>query len=342
MSLPHWIRLLGSPRMAFYGMVPLAIGAILSYGNPESTSVWVLVVPLLLLSIILSVAIVTNPRIYRPKALLLFHVSLLLLVVLVAFGRLAHFEAHVEMVSGKAFSTEDLLRVKSGVFHRGDLDGIEFIQGNYTVQYSPGMIRGLTRSQVYLPSEESETGWALEVVGDDIPLIINGYRFYTTFNKGFAPLLTWVPDDEGEAISGTVHMPSYPLFEHKQDNSWIPPGAEEIRFWLSLDTGLDENSAWELDGENSQGILVVNQGDKRVELKEGQEVKLNSGTLRYDQLLTWMGYKIYYDPTLFWLFVTSTLSSLALIVHFWQKFGTILPVTEKIPSANKDRKVAKA
>ena len=336
-----WIRFLGSPRMALYAMVPLAIGSILSYGNPEATPAWVLSIPLFFLSLILLVAIVTNPRIYRPKALLLFHVSMLLLVILVAFGRLAHFEAHVEMVSGKAFSTEDLLRVKSGVLHNGDLEGIEFIQGNYTIQYSPGLVRGITRSHVFLPSEDKGAEWESHTVGDDIPLIINGYRFYTTFNKGFAPLLTWIPDEEGESISGTVHMPSYPLFEHKQDNSWTPPGAEEIRFWLSLETGIDLEGAWVLDGENAQGTLVVNQAGTRIELKEGDEVKLASGTLRYDQLLTWMGYKIYYDPTLFWLFITSTLSVVGLMIHFWQKFGAILPVTDKIPSIEKGRKVAK-
>ena len=178
-----WLRSLGSPRMALYGMVPLAIGSILSYGNPESTPVWVLVVPLFFLSLILLIAILTNPRIYRPKALLLFHVSLLLLVVLVAYGRLAHFEAHVEMVAGKPFSTDELLRVKSGILHDGQIENIEFIQGSYTVQYSPGMVRGITRSQVSVRSEESDTGWQQQVVGDDIPLIIDGYRFYTSFNK---------------------------------------------------------------------------------------------------------------------------------------------------------------
>ena len=334
-----WVRALGSPRLAVFGMVLLGIGSVLSYGNPETTPIWVLVVPLFFMSVVLLCAIITNPRIHRRKPLLLFHVSLLAVVVLAAYGRLAHFEAHVEMVAGKAFSQDELLRIKSGIFHSGDLDKVAFVQGNFTIAYSAGLVRGLTHSHVHIPSEEEESGWRSLVVGDDRPLILEGYRFYTTFNKGFAPLLTWTPAEGGEPISGTVHMPSYPLFEHKQDNRWTPPGAEEeIRFWLSLETGLDENNSWVLDGENATGVLVVSDQDKRIELNIGDEVKLSSGTLRYDRLLPWMGYKVFYDPTLFLLFITSSLSVVGLLLHFWQKFGMILPETEKLPNAKQKGK----
>ena len=336
------MRVLASPRVTLFGMVLLGMGAILSYGNPETTPVWVLVVPMFMLSVSLFCAILTNPRIYRRKGLLLFHVSLLALVILVAYGRLSHFEAHVEMVAGKAFSMDELLRVKSGVLHSGDLENVKFIQGNYTINYSAGLVRGLTHSHIYVPSAAQEGEWDSLIVGDDRPLIAEGYRFYTTFNKGFSPLLTWTPDDGSESLSGTVHMPSYPLFEHKQDNRWLPPGAnEEIRFWLRLSTGLDENNAWVLDGENATGVLVVSFKDTRIELNEGDEVRLGSGTLRYDQLLTWMGYKIYYDPTLFMLFVTSMLSVLGLFVHFWQKFGVILPESKKVINVETKKKQLK-
>lgn len=330
------LRVLGSPRVALLGMVLLAIGAILSYGNPESTPIWVLVAPLLFLSLSLLSAILTNPRINRRKPLLLFHVSLLSIVVLAAYGRLAHFEAHLEMVSGQAFNVEELLRVKSGVFHSGAIDEIKFVQGNYTVQYASDLVRGKTHSHVMIPSEEGADEWQPLVVGDDTPLILEGYRFYTTFNKGFAPLLTWQPKDGGEPISGTIHMPSYPLFEHKQDNRWLPPGStEELRFWLQLETGLDVHNPWVLDSEASRGVLVVNYHNQRIELKEGEEVQLETGTLRYERLLSWMGYKIFYDPTLRLLFIASMLSVVGLLLHFWQKFGAILPESENQPSAEK-------
>ncbi len=337
-----YLKVLAAPRVVLFGMVLLGIGAVLSYDNPETTPIWVLVVPLFMLSVSLFVAILTNPRIYRRKGLLLFHVSLLVLVVLVAYGRLSHFEAHVEMVAGKAFSTDELLRVKSGILHNGDLDKIKFIQGNYTIDYSAGLVRGLTRSHIFVPSSEEEGKWDSLVVGDDRPLIVEGYRFYTSFNKGFAPLLTWVPNDGGDPVSGTLHMPSYPLFEHKQDNRWQPPGVdEEIRFWLRLDTGLDENNAWVLDGENATGVLVVSFKDMRIELNEGEEVKLGSGTLRYDELLSWMGYKIYYDPTLVFLFIASVLSVVGLFLHFWQKFGAVLPEDNKVPKEEAVKKTIK-
>jgi hypothetical protein len=53
-------------------------------------------------------------------------------------------------------------------------------------------------------------------------------------------------------------MPSYPLFDYKQDNSWVPLGSKEaIKFWLQLETGLELNEAWVLDGREARATLVV-------------------------------------------------------------------------------------
>ena len=45
------------------------------------------------------------------------------------------------------------------------------------------------------------------------------------------------------------------------------------------------------------------------------------GRLRYERLSTWMGYKIFYDPTLHLMFATAIVGVLGLFTHFWQKFG---------------------
>lgn len=319
------IKLLASTRLALVGMALLAVGAGLSYGNPDSTSVWVLVGPLALLAVNLLFAILVNPRINRRPPLLLFHVGLLSIVVLAAWGRVTVFEARVEVVEGHAFDPAALFDVKAGIWHSNSLHDVQFVQGNYTVEYSAGMVRGLTHSHLLVRDEDGTM--QPQVVGDDRPLVAEGYRFYTTFNKGFAPLLTWTPRTGGEPVTGVLHMPSYPMFEHKQDQVWTPPGGDELKFWLRLETGLDANNAWVLDAGRAEGVLVVNDAEHRVELRPGDAVELALGTLRYERLLSWMGYKIFYDPTLQALFLASMLSVAGLFWHFWRKFGTQLAPT---------------
>ncbi len=367
------IHALGSVRLALLGMVLLAIGAALSYNNPVSTPVWVLVVPLAFLAINLLAAIATNPRINRRGGLLVFHIGLLAIIVLAGIGRLTHLDAQLEITEGSAFSPQDLTEVNKGPFHFGALDQIAFVQGSYTVEYAAGMVRGLTHSQVLMPDERGRL--VTKVVGDDRPLVLEGYRFYTTFNKGFAPVLTWLPDPAiapgialpsmhtevrvpraqdaqerpasvqsaapGEAITGTVHMPSYPLFEYKQDSAWTPPGGKEIKLWLRLKTGLREDAPWVLDGKDASGVLVVNAGARRVELQPGETVQLEGGRLRFERLTSWMGYKVFYDPTLHWLFVSAMVAIIGLGTHFWSRFGVRLPHTPA-PSTGAGLKAAPA
>lgn len=327
------LRRLASTRLTLLGMVWLAVGAGLSYDNPATTSVWVLTAPLLFLALNLLAAIFTQPGINRRPGLLVFHIGLFGICVLAAVGRLTFFEARFELGQGMPFSAEMLTDVRQGPWHRGDLDRVQFAQGFYTVDYAPGLTRGSTRSQVLLPQANGR--WREQMVGDDTPLLLEGYRFYTSFNKGFAPVLTWLPET-GEPVTGTLNMPSYPLFEYKQDNEWTPPGGNPIKFWLRLDTGYSKEQSWVLDGRKAKGVLVVNDGERRVELAPGESVALPGGKLRYEQLSTWMGYKIFYDPTLYGLFVCAIAAVLGLAHHYWRKFASqpLLVAGEKRPQSN--------
>lgn len=313
------LRRLASTKLTLLWMLLLAVGAALSYDNPEDTSIWVLIVPMLLLAVNLIAAIISNPRINRRGGLLVFHLGLLSIVVLAAIGRLTHMDGRVEIIAGAEFSPEIVTDVHRGPLHRGALADVKFVQGPFTVEYRPQMMRGLTHSQVALP--DNDGGWREAVVGDDRPLLIEGYRFYTTFNKGFAPILSWTSHDGRVAETGAVHMPSYPLFDFKQSNSWTPQGGDEIKFWLQLETGLTIDEAWILDGRRATGTLVVNVAGKRTELLPGQRVKMASGTLRYEQLTTWMGYKLFYDPTLQWMFLAAFITIAGLSAHFWRKLA---------------------
>jgi len=326
----EFVRKFSSLKITLLGMGLLAAGAALSYGNPTNTPIWVLIIPMLLLAINLTAAIATNERINQQPGLLLFHVSLLLIVVLAAMGRLTHLDAHLELVAGTEFSPDGLLEVSAGPLHSGDLDKVRFVQGQYTVQYSAGLKRGLTHSYVTVESQPGH--WEERVVGDDRPLVIKGYRFYTTFNKGFTPVLTWIPSN-GEPVTGTVNMPSYPLFEYKQDNRWTPPGTtEEIKFWLQLNTGMNEDADWVLDGKKSSGVLIVTTENKRREVPVGGSVVLPAGTLRFDALTTWMGYRLFYDPTIQWMFFVAIMGVLGLTQYFWKKIN-LQPWMDESPDA---------
>jgi len=312
------IQKLASLKFTLAGMILLAIGASLSYGNPTGVSVWVLIVPMVMLAMNLSAAILTNPRINQQSGLLTFHVSLLSIVILAAVGRLTHMDAHIELVVGSEFSHQNLQEVQSGPLHGGDIEAVSFLQGPYSVQYAPGMQRGLTHSHVKVKNMQGE--WQDTVVGDDRPLVIDGYRFYTTFNKGFAPVLTWVPD-QGQAATGTVNMPSYPLFDYKQDNHWTPPGGDEIKFWLQLQTSMDVESAWVLEQSSSSGVLIVTTPTKRHEVPLGESVRLGSGRLHFGELRMWMGYRLFYDPTIQWMFFVSIAGVAGLGYYFWKKIN---------------------
>lgn len=313
------LRLLASLKLTLVGLVLLGIGAAASYGNPVDVSVWVLIAPMAILAVNLAAAIITNPRINRQPGLLVFHICLLSTVLLAGVGRLTHLDAHIELAQGEAFHKDALLEMQQGPWHMGNLDGVAFTQGNYTVNYEPGLKRGLTHSEVFLPGPGGNV--VPRDVGDDRPLVLERYRFYTTHNKGFAPILTWIPN-QGQPISGRINMPSYPLYDYKQDNQWTPPGTQEkIKFWLQLQTGMTLEQDWVLDGRNSTGTLVVSIGDKREELKVGDEVQLAAGRLRYENLTTWMGYRVFYDPTIQWLFWVTIIGVLGLTHFFWTKLN---------------------
>jgi len=315
------LRRLASLKFTLVGMALLTGGAMLSYGNPAEVSVWVLVVPLALLALNLAAAIVTNPRINRQPGLLVFHICLLATVLLAGLGRLTHLDAHLEIAQNQAFSKDILQEVRKGPWHSGNLDKVQFIQGAFTVDYAPGLKRGLTHSQIFLPGLGGAT--VVQDVGDDRPLILERYRFYTTHNKGFAPVLTWLPN-QGEPVTGRINMPAYPLYEYKQDNSWVPPGTkEEIKFWLQLQTGMTLEDSWVLDGRNATGTLVVTSSGKRVELEPGDEVSLADGRLRFENLTTWMGYRVFYDPTIQWLFWVTIAGVFGLTHFFWVKLNLV-------------------
>lgn len=313
---------LGSSRLTLAGFALLAAGTLASYNWPSAPD-GLIAAPLALLALNLAAAMALRPAL-RRGGLGLFHAALLALLLLAGAGRMLHFDARVEVAEDALLDPAQIEVTGQGAWHGTAWQRLQFRQGGYRVDYAPAMKRGHTRSQVWLADEA-----AARVVGDDTPLVLDGYRFYTTHNKGFAPLLTWTPE-RGEAVQGTLHMPSYPLFDWKQENQWTAPDGRTLRFWLRIERPLPEQSAWTLDPHDMPALLVVEVDGQRHELKPGESVSLGGATLRYDRLTGWMGYRIFYDPTLLPLLGVALLGMLGLGWHLWGRGVRLLPVGQGV------------
>jgi len=308
------VRLLASTRLTLLGIALLALGALLSYNKPEAP-LWLLVAPLSWLAVNLTGALFVNPRLRRDGGLLVFHLALLGMILLVGAGRLMRYDGRVEISEGSMFSANEAEALRQGPWHPFRLDQVHFAQGPFSIEYANGLNRGITRSHVFVPGSDGQRIAA--VIGDSTPLLLQGYRFYTTSNKGYAPLITWTPAG-GRPASGTLNMPSYPQYEWMQESHWTPPGGSELKFKLHLKTGYSPNSDWVLDGKSEQTSLTIISGNSHFDLKPGDTATLPNGSLRFDELRSWMGYSIYYDPTLPWLFVVAVTGVAGLGWYYWR------------------------
>jgi hypothetical protein len=311
-------RRLASTRLTMAGFGLLAAGILATYNLPGS-SMGIVVAPLALLALNLCAAMACHPRL-RRGGLGMFHAALLVMIVLAGIGRLTQLDGRLEVTEGTEADPAQLQISASGPLHGGGWQKIAFLQGRYEVNYAPRMKRGKTHSEVWLAGDA-----APRVVGDDTPMIIDGYRLYTTHNKGFAPLLTWQPAS-GEAVQAALHLPSYPLFDYQQTNDWAAPDGRKLRFWLRIEQPLQESAAWTLRPEDMPATLIVEAEGRRHELKPGESVQLAGALLRYERLLGWMGYRVFYDPTLIPLLVVSLAGALGLAWHLWGRALRLLPM----------------
>ncbi len=268
-----------------------------------------------ILTLNLLAGLFTESRLHSNPGLLLFHLALLGVTALAVIGYLIRFEARIEIVQGGHFDPAALQAVKAGRLHPGRPENIHFIQGPFTVDYDPGLERSHTRSQIRLP--DGQGGWKKQEVGDDHPLIIGGYRLYTTWNKGFALVLSWLPK-QGSPMTGAVHLPPYPGIDWNQENKWTVPGTDKLlRLRLELPPRPPDEQAWQLRGDRrSDATLLVQFPAGKQRLAPGEQLELAEGMLRFDEVRGWMGYKVYYDPTLPWMFWIAMIGISGLAWHY--------------------------
>lgn len=311
-----WLERLGSLRLTLLGIVVLGVGAWHVAERPEESSFAApLIVPLAILSANLVAAIVCNKGFRRSPGLLAFHLALLALVILGAISRLTYLEGRTEVAAGQTFS--ELIERKQGPWHRDRTGEAPFTNHGFTVSYLAGLRRDQTVNRVSWRDE-----WGIQrtaEIGDQVPLVIHGYRFYTTSNKGFAALFRWEPA-AGEPELGTVNFPSYPLYADAQNASWRL-GGNDIQVTLNIGKTLIDAGKDDSFRMPESHTLTLDLGWRVATMSPGDTLVLPTGRVVYVALSTWMGYSVIYDWTVPWLLAACALAVLALGWHFWSKFS---------------------
>jgi hypothetical protein len=318
-ALKPGLRALASLKLTLIIIVAFGAAILLSYtGQLDGT--WALAVPLALFAVNLMATVATRPVFRRQRALLIFHLGLIAIVLLLAAGRLTYLRGSVEISEGAQFDGE-LTAFKAGPWHWSGLDRVHFSNDGFRIAYSRGLQRDKTRNAVrYIDAGGREQH---AEIGDQTPLVLAGYRFYTSPNKGFAPAFYWYPARVSEPVLGTVHLPSYPMNQYRQALNWQLPGTA-IKLWTMLQFDeliLDPEKASEfrLPGKHK---VIVHIGNLRRELQPGGAIELPEGRLVYDGLRTWMGYSVFYDWTIHYLLAACLVSVGALGWHFWRKYAS--------------------
>jgi cytochrome c biogenesis protein len=315
------LRALASLQLTLWLLLGLLLCTSIFLVARTTSSLW-LALPLGLLSLNLLAAILTHPVFRREPALLAFHLALLTLVLLAAVGRLTYFTGQAEVTTGESFDKSVVVR-QTGVWHSDRLAQLNFRLDSFVIDYQPlnGVVqRGATHARVRW--RDTQGNERESVIGDHQPLLLAGYRFYTTHNKGFAPVFIWQAKD-GKPQQGSIHLPAWPAHEFQQALDWNIPGTTH-RLWTELqfdEVLLDPQRPSQFRTPRTHS-LVVRMGEERHVLQPGQWLDFPDGRLTYKELRTWMGFAVYYDWTLPWLFAAGMMAVFSLGFHYWRRYAS--------------------
>ncbi len=310
-----------SNRCTLVLLVLLAAAIVVYYQVSLDGRIWILVLPAALLIGNFLLALATRGILRNNLPLMVFHFALIALVGLAFVGQMSRFQATVELAENETFGGQ-LENVRQGPWHRYGLSEARFTNLGFRISYHEGVRRDRTVNRIALPSAEGQP--ELIEIGDHVPLVIGHYRFYTTHNKGFAPVFEWRPRGSSNAVAGSIHLPAYPVNEFTQALEWHPPGSDQ-RLWTMLvidEDVLPTDRAFEFRVPRRHRI-VIRVGDERHELVPGDAIELADGVLRYRELATWMGYKVDYDWTRPWLLASTLVGLAALFLHYLIKFSLL-------------------
>jgi len=264
--------------------------------------------PLGLLVVNLTASIASNARFRADLPLLVFHVSLLLFVALLATAWLTYFEGATKVLVGGRFGG-DLLIEERGALHGDGARALRFANDGFTETYT-GKYRH-TRNRLRVA--DAAGGWHDGVIGDDRPLVLDGYRIYAS-GRGYAAKLQWVADD-GAPRAATVLLGALGVDGFSTGTAWSIPGGPSV--WVSLSTepipsGPDGRRD-DLGARQARNQLVLKYDGRFYDVPMGGGLALPGGRLSYVGVGAWMGYRIIYDPTKPWLIGTVAVAVASLL-----------------------------
>ena len=313
--LDNFVIFTGSARFTLWQLALLGLANLLYYREVPYGEV-LLLTSLSLALVNLVSAINTQTSLRRNKALLVFHVSLAAMVILAGIGRLTYLKGRLELTQGAVFSGE-LLESEQGLFHRNTLNKLRFENLGYRVNYRKGLKRNNTINKIAWMDRGGKR--RVSEIGDQFPLILDGYRFYTSFNKGFSLVFTW--QGTRGPVTGNVNLPSFPAREFEQAQYWQIPGTEKM-IWSQLvpEKKIVTREQFFVLGELTNHHVVVRFENERFEMHPGEKVRLAEGRLQYEGVRQWMGYKVSYDWTRPWMIASCLMAIIAMMFYFVNKF----------------------
>jgi hypothetical protein len=322
-----WAR----PRLTVLFFVVTALSALfIAYRESEAT--WLMAFPFSLLFLNLAAVIATNLRFRADLPLLVLHLALLALVLLFIAGRLTYLEGRATITQDSAFTGTFQLE-RRGPLHPDRLADLRFMNAGITEVYPKlNDFRHTYNSVIWW--DESGVPRMAEI-GDDKPLILMGYRIFTSRNRGVAPVFRWQPALGGPSESGSMQLGQSMGEVFENATSLKLPNGQEA--WIGLEAKAEaipakhgertDMGVYEIDH-----VLVLRIGDSRHELRIGDSIVLEGGTLTYVRIQTWMGYRIAYDPTTPWIAATLCVAVFSLVwFYLIRVFSRPIPGLEASP-----------
>lgn len=311
--LAAFVRALASPRLtvAFFLLMAAAVLAVV-YGAVVPTPA--VLAPLALLVVNLSASIATNARFRSDLPLLVFHISLLAFISLLAIARLTYFEGTAVVPVGVWFGG-DLRTDERGPLHGAGARRLRFSNDGFTEVVSEKNTSQYIYNRVKFLDGAGNSHQG--VIGNDRPLALDGYRIYVSRNRGFAPTLQWLADDEAVHFT-TVQLEPIGVDGFTMGTAWTIPGGPPL--WVSLSTELPQPTASarrdNLGIKDADNKLMVWHNGRFTDLRLGQSMDLPGGRLTYSGLNVWIGYNISYDPTRPWLIGTIAIAIISLMCFY--------------------------
>ncbi len=265
---------------------------------------WMMLLPFSLLVISLVATIATNRRFRTDTPLLVLHLCLLALVILFLIGRLTYLEGRVTLTEDVAFSGS-LDFENRGPLHRGSVERVRFMNAGLTEVYpQPGAYRHTYNQVIWW--DGAGVPQSAEI-GDDQPLLMNGYRIYTSRQRGVSPVLKWRPNDDSPPILGSLQLGQ--TMGNLFDGAASVPLPNGLSAWVGFES--KPGAAPKQTGEqtnmgvySTDHVLLVRIGEARHEMRIGDSIDIPGGRLSYEKVLTWMGYRVANDPTIPWIIAT--------------------------------------